>query len=152
MSCPDGCLERKKKHEQAIADYKSAWPNFCRKCNGWGGHAYDYDPSPAGVCLAPGTMTDFDPCPHCIEKGICPRCGGVNPDPEAFCDEDYACIHCGWVQADGGRPRDWCEECDQWMDEVPNKFDAIEFYRETCKELEHIDLTGIYPLEERMVQ
>lgn len=58
-----------------IATYVTDWPDYCRRCQGWGGSHSTYDPSPAGVALGPGTMDDFDTCPDCIDKGLCPRCG-----------------------------------------------------------------------------
>jgi len=50
------------------------WPRHCKHCLAWGGQTYRYDPSPPGISLCAGIMEDFDPCPECIERGICPRC------------------------------------------------------------------------------
>jgi hypothetical protein len=33
-----------------------------RSCHGWGGRRYSYDPSPAGVSLASGSICAFDSC------------------------------------------------------------------------------------------
>ena len=79
------------------ARYAGRWPRYCRTCNGEGFTWYTYDPSPAGVSLAPGSMEDCDPCPDCVEKGICPRCGEQVWTEEAWDDtEPVVCPLCGW--------------------------------------------------------
>ena len=79
------------------ARYAGRWPRYCRTCNGEGFIWYTYDPSPAGVSLAPGSMEDCDPCPDCVEKGICPRCGEQVWTEEAWDDtEPVVCPLCGW--------------------------------------------------------
>lgn len=97
-------------HDKWLKDkkeYEEKWPGYCRKCGGWGGHYYTFDPSPAGLSLAPGTMTDYDLCSYCLENGICPRCG------KATLDEDgNICATCGWNSEMSGimeEPECWCE-------------------------------------------
>jgi hypothetical protein len=75
------CLEASRQHMKDKTEYEARWPNYCRKCNGRGGHWTSFDPSPPGVALSPGSMPDFDPC-TCVEpaddnwwSSRCPRCG-----------------------------------------------------------------------------
>ena len=94
--------------------WRARWPNACKSCQGAGGKAFRYDPSPAGIGLSPGYMWDFDPCPAC--EGRCPRCG--QPAPH---DADVPCPACGWNYGKG--KDDACpepiEEC--WcFDEEPS--------------------------------
>lgn len=85
------CADAQRQYEEAVAEYKERWPNYCRECNGLGGHLDTYDPSPSGVALSPGYMTDFATCNACIEEGMCPRCG------EQISDRDTEpCPNCGW--------------------------------------------------------
>lgn len=102
-----GCLEREKLALAAREEYTGKWPNFCKKCRGWGGFASTYDPSPAGVSLSPGFMYDFDVCPACVEEGICPRCGEQSLD-----EEGNVCSSCGWTSDDEGLPP--MHECFCW--------------------------------------
>lgn len=65
-----------------IADCKRDWPDYCRKCSGWGAHYF------------PGTMWDPPDCDvcECINEGRCPRCGHQH-------DEDWEgedCEACCW--------------------------------------------------------
>lgn len=99
-------------YEALRADYEQSYPNYCKKCNGWGGSYSKYDPSPSGIALSPGYMEEFDLCPHCLEQSICPRCGNSN----IFMDEDNnyknTCGSCGFVEGESeGRPIEpecWC--------------------------------------------
>ena len=124
----DSCAEVKYA-EQHKADYKAfqldvgayiaAWPSYCQSCSGWGGKTTSYDPSPAGISLSPGYMTDYDPCGECVEKDICPRCANtsvrlIEHDKKG---DHYACLVCAWVeQEDEGAPLDPPDspECDCW--------------------------------------
>ena len=82
------------------AQYAARWPNHCRKCHGEGFTWYTYDPSPAGVALSPGYLEDYDPCPDCVEKGICPRCGEQVWTAESWDSGDpVICPRCGWEEA-----------------------------------------------------
>lgn len=49
-------------------------PNYCRKCEGWGGRWERYDPSPRGIALPRGYLEDFEPCSECLDQGLCPHC------------------------------------------------------------------------------
>lgn len=70
-------LEEQARHRQV--QYALRWPRHCRACKGVGGWWYEFDPSPSGIPLGPGTMRDFDTCQACIESDICPRCGKALP-------------------------------------------------------------------------
>ena len=119
------CLKAQDDATRAGAEYDRRWPGHCRSCNGWGGRSYRYDPSPSGVALSPGWMEDFEPCPDCAEKGLCPRCmkatmpedGGEGP-----------CPACGWTPKDG---RPWIPECICWPGE--------ESWEDECDRLEEED-------------
>jgi hypothetical protein len=75
------CLRRNRELALARGQWEAAWPNHCRACEGWGGREESYDPSPAGVSLSPGSMTDFEPCEKCGASDLCPRCGVPLPTP-----------------------------------------------------------------------
>ncbi|MHA2066250.1 MAG: hypothetical protein ACXABY_17900 [Candidatus Thorarchaeota archaeon] len=126
----DSCSEVKYADEYAqdlkewkldLATYIKQWPDYCKECNGWGGQTSTYDPSPAGISLSPGYMTDYDPCGECVEKDICPRCAEksvklIEHDEKG---DHYACLECKWVeQEDEGCPLDPPDspECDCWED------------------------------------
>jgi len=108
------CVEAQKRYEDAVEAYRKKWPDHCKNCGGWGGFYGEYDPSPAGVSLSPGHMTEFDPCPECMEEGICPRCGEKVWDwNEVAEDAQGPCSNCGWTEGeDEGLPEApecWCE-------------------------------------------
>lgn len=63
--------------------------NQCQNCKGTGQVGYNDDPSPSGVSLSPGTMVFTNPCPNCLEKGLCPGCG------QTIGEHDNC--KCGWV-------------------------------------------------------
>ena len=69
-----------------LNSYPIAWPNYCRKCNGFGAAFEKYDPSPAGIGLSPGYMVESHLCSECVERGKCPRCGKELDDD---CPLDY---------------------------------------------------------------
>lgn len=85
--------------------WSAKWPDACNECGGWGGHTYSYDPSPPGVSLAPGSMSDFDPCeaPGCVSEGFCARCGKptLSEIPGVFDEGQGPCKECGWNYDDG---------------------------------------------------
>jgi hypothetical protein len=109
------CIANFAQHEAELAAYQERWPEHCQACRGHGGGVIAYDPSPAGVSLSQGCMYDFEPCPECYDKGICPRCA---KPMVANMDEDLPanCPHCGWKQGQGapGAP-----ECDCWALDIP---------------------------------
>lgn len=90
------CIEAQAAHQQVVDEYNRQWPKHCTTCGGWGGSVSYYDPSPSGVGLSPGYMTEYDPCPDCTEQNRCPRCGAdglttdEHPDaqaiPPAYCE------------------------------------------------------------------
>ena len=63
-----------KAFEALCDDYEKSYPKHCRRCGGWGGKWTNYDPSPAGIALSAGYMTEFETCEHCIGSDHCPRC------------------------------------------------------------------------------
>lgn len=73
------------------------FPNYCHKCDGWGGHWTRYDPSPSGISLPSGYMEDFDPC-ECVDNGECPRCRQMLMMDEK--DEHQVCHYCNWTSED----------------------------------------------------
>lgn len=85
------CLSRR----VADALYVQAWPDHCQTCGGTGIACYSYDPSPAGVSLSAGSMTDCDPCSDCEEKGLCPRCKFPRVWDEVL-ESHLACSACGF--------------------------------------------------------
>lgn len=96
-----------------IAAWEIAWPNHCKTCHGWGGFYSTYDPSPSGVSLGPGTMDDFDTCPDCSDRDLCPRCGVSLPH-----DFVASCKACGWTTDTPGRPEP--AECTCWTFDEPS--------------------------------
>lgn len=71
----------KKQFEYKFKEIKFAHkhPNYCRRCRGKGIVSDNYDPSPAGLHMPSGYLTDDMLCPHCTDFGIsdtsiCPQC------------------------------------------------------------------------------
>ena len=125
----ESCLKQGAEIEKLRQEYAAKWPKYCRKCEGWGGFSYSYDPSPAGVSLGPGSMQDWDPCPECTEKELCPRCGGPVPyDPDR---PDKPCAACGYAgyEATPGMPPQ--HECYCWEKEIDG---IVERARELASE------------------
>lgn len=87
-------------YEQYKRDYdaaKAKYPNACTNCGGAGVCYSTYDPSPAGVSLGSGTMTDCDICDTCVGNDKCPVCGKEGLTFHETKTEDYCtCPHCGW--------------------------------------------------------
>ncbi len=67
------------------AEYEVTYPNYCRKCQGWG----------VFKTLSPNIYL-WD-CEECITKGFCPRCG------ESAIDNLGICTKCGWHRDDSNR-------------------------------------------------
>lgn len=61
-------------------------PESCPSCEGEGYYSYEHDPSPPGVGLPPGTMTEWEPCPNCVGNSICPVCS-FPLDENDYCNE-----------------------------------------------------------------
>lgn len=92
------------------AAWAAQWPAHCTTCEGHGYFVEQYDPSPAGVGLASGTMTDVVVCEACVEAGRCGRCGA---DGTLSDDDVVACRSCGWTSADAMPP---APECFCWIE------------------------------------
>jgi hypothetical protein len=124
------CHEHTEQMLEAQDEYARKWPNYCRTCSGVGGFHSTYDPSPAGVSLAPGTMDDFDPCTQCVDEGICPRCGKKvwNVDE----DEIGVCSNCGWdAMNPDAMPQGYDDMCPCQQAEMDKALDeAAEWMRE----------------------
>lgn len=56
-----------------------------------------FDPSPSGVGLSLGYMTEFEECQDCLAQEICPRCGFNQVDIGEHW-EDVVCENCEWDQ------------------------------------------------------
>lgn len=93
----DKCIKATQERKEVHDAWMEKWPNACTSCGGAAGDYYSYDPSPFGVSLSSGQMTDFDTCQKCIEEGICGRCG----KKQTFDDPDDSCYNCGWMQGNG---------------------------------------------------
>ena len=112
MKHTDWCIQTHADYEHAIKRYDRRWPEHCTNCHASGVITWQEDPSPSGVGLSPGTMTFADPCPDCLEKGACPRCG--NNNGHGWCiGEMEPCPACGWSEddIDGHAPTEpecWC--------------------------------------------
>lgn len=94
----EGCKEARKRYDREVKQYQTKWPNHCKKCNGWGGFYVRYDPSPAGISLGSGYMTDFDLCLECLEKDVCPRCGKGIKVMEGEYFDTFRCENCGFEE------------------------------------------------------
>lgn len=125
----EDCNRRKAKYEADLAAFEQAHPNYCRVCGGRGGFAYNYDPSPAGVSLSPGYMTEVEPCSECVERGVCPLC------TQHTLDEDgEKCSNCEWKWDDPNVPSKPEFECYCWEYEAyeydDREMDAFEAYND----------------------
>lgn len=80
-------------------------------------HIYYYDPSPAGVSLGGGWMEDADPCPDCIEQGLCPRCGRKCSFEPAGDNDTLSCPHCEWDSQQAENHNAWVSLAPQDMQE-----------------------------------
>jgi hypothetical protein len=94
----EACLTYRRRGEEARRAYAENWPSYCRTCQGWGYGCYTYDPSPSGVALGSGSVSDCDPCPACTDEGVCPRCGQRVWDPDT--EQDWVCPNCGYDASD----------------------------------------------------
>lgn len=111
------CWKAMEKRFDEIDKWIKDNPNYCRHCGGWGGFESTYDPSPGGVGLSPGYYYDYDLCPECCEKGICPRCGELIINPEDMDGEPLVCKSCGWDEEDNNRGIPYQPECCCYRDE-----------------------------------
>jgi hypothetical protein len=111
MEHTEQCSKAAEQHKQDVYNYVTDWPNHCHNCAGWGGFEYQYDPSAYGMSL--GYMTEFDPCPECLEQGVCPRCGKEVWDEDDW-DGLVICPECGWDESKPDTVPDK-PECDCWI-------------------------------------
>jgi hypothetical protein len=102
------------KHASDVLDYQQTWPRHCADCRGWGLHLETYDPSPAGVSLGAGTMTDIALCVSCLEEERCPRCCEEAPWIDGV--GAHCCTRCGFVEGEteGIPVAPQLSECDCW--------------------------------------
>lgn len=94
----DGCKDAMRRYEKEVKEFETKWPNYCRKCGGWGGFYVNYDPSSRGTSLGRGYMTDFDLCLECLEKDLCPRCGKTIITIESDYSDTFKCDFCGFEE------------------------------------------------------
>lgn len=101
--CTVECKENYKKWEQKLKEWEEKYPNHCKNCDGSGVIIYTYDPSPSGVSLGCGYMTDAEDCPECLAKGLCPLCGTkLNTIAgENIVDIETPCRNCGLSVLEG---------------------------------------------------
>jgi hypothetical protein len=130
------CLAAQARHEQARADFERLYPQACKnsKCLATGLLWSSYDPSPVGISLSPGVMWDAEPCPDCLGKEVCPRCGKPVVEAEATAPNGnhwsvWLCMDggCGWRDdaqygGTGDVRRPEAPECECWMTEVQRQW------------------------------
>ena len=92
MEHTERCQQDRVRIEKERQEYAAKWPSYCRTCDGWGGEWFEFDPSPAGISLSPGTLADFEFCPDCLGLEKCARCGEVVSD---WGDDEMTCPLCG---------------------------------------------------------
>ena len=83
------CIEE----EAATKEFQDRWPNFCHSCGAWGGVTYPVYVYRDGSADPGGS----DPCSHCLEIGVCPRCGDQDLNFLERGGLTYGYCHkCGW--------------------------------------------------------
>lgn len=130
MNHTDECVQATEAAQKAQEAWAAQWPNHCKTCKGVGGWVDTFDPSPAGVPLGAGVMHDCDPCPDCVERGICPRCGQPGLTDEERGDDSTGegpCKQCGWNHDDAlpELPECWCD-ARQLYEQVWAEFDMAD--------------------------
>ena len=115
MQHTDKCLALQKKYADAIRAWEARYPQYCHTCYG-SGFLETRDSVPYGSTNV--TLVGEDPCPQCVEKGICPRCGKfLIFDPDN--DEREICVFCKWDEKNGDpRPPDFEGPCECEMTEI----------------------------------
>jgi len=109
-------LQNRLSHQNHV--FMLAYPHHCPECDGMGVHISRYDPSASGVSLSGGYLEDSEPCPSCLEKDRCPKCG-ESVDWLEYSDiiqeDHYRCPSCGWRDNDDSQSRFFGNyECDCW--------------------------------------
>jgi hypothetical protein len=61
-------------YAEAVRRFEEQYPQYCRTCEGWGRFEYAFDPSPPGVALSPGYLTEVVLCNDCEGRGLCALC------------------------------------------------------------------------------
>ncbi len=99
------CLIQTAHYIKQVLRVRRRYPNYCKACDGWGVQGSSYDPSPSGVALGAGFLSESEPCARCegnedilvcslcgqimTEDGrrlcTCPQGIGLPPEPECFC-------------------------------------------------------------------
>lgn len=72
--------------------FRVSYPDFCWYCSGEG-YLTDYD--------TVFHTTESEPCPECLEKGMCPRCGRYTWPPsgaEPLASDELRCSACDWYR------------------------------------------------------
>jgi len=95
-------------HEAERQTYLATWPNYCKRCLGWGGSSFPGHR---------GEPPDWDECPECLGQNRCPRCGATGPEDRDWWNDPEGCPSCGWTEDSGppdhdltaGLPQPW--EC-----------------------------------------
>lgn len=106
----DRCLAAWRERCLARKAWIDRFPNYCRHCGANGGHGHSFDPDGSGM----GRLEDWDVCTECLEKGLCPRCGGAFEQ----LSEDDACPHCGWKEDPDADPLPPQYECYCWEESL----------------------------------
>lgn len=88
------CQAAQDRYQKAVEEYEQKWPNWCRNCFGMGGFV---------IRNYPSEPDDYEICSHCMEKGVCPRCGQTVWDVEDVFEFPTTCPKCGWQE---DRPQD----------------------------------------------
>ena len=69
----------------------------CKMCDGTGAITSTINGAPHGAGYWP--MDYEEPCPACVEKGLCPRCETRMKEVDDL--GTYRCPKCGWDEATG---------------------------------------------------
>lgn len=109
------CDEAFAKAHDLRKEFEEKHPNFCRICGGQGVFYESYDPSPAGVSLGSGSMTDVYLCEECVEQNKCPLCG-----QETLNEDGTKCSSCEYELDKSPTlpvlPECYCWKGDQYFD------------------------------------
>lgn len=69
-----------------LAAYKKLWPMYCQQCGGKGLLSESHGSDEVWLIA----------CEHCVEQGVCPRCGSISNNFEDDDDEPLHCASCDW--------------------------------------------------------
>jgi hypothetical protein len=82
-----------KNRTKTYAQYKNAYPAYCRKCRGAGVIFAPNDHEDSLVHEGGESVESTRPCPECLHQGQCPQC-------RADMDGQTLCTACGWMLGD----------------------------------------------------